>query len=65
MNYYEGRLYVTTYQSGGEGQIDTQTYVRTDIQTEKYDRKYSRPMGIDTTNEIRLGFSRRRIQLEF
>ena len=33
LNYYEVRLYVTTYQSVGEGQWNKHTDARTDIQT--------------------------------
>ena len=58
MNYV---FYVTTPQGGGEGQVDTQTKVGTYKQTNLIVQK-GRPMGIDTTHLIGLGFSQRRIQ---
>ena len=57
-------FYVTTYQSGGEGQGDTQTDVGTDRQTNLIG-EIGRPTGIETPHPIRLGFSRRISQSEF
>ena len=38
-------FYVTTYQSGGEGKGNTQTYVGTDRHTDKYYRTGMRTYG--------------------
>ena len=57
-------FYVTTSQRGGEGQGDTHTYVSTDRHTNLIG-KTGRPTEIDTTHQIELGFSWRRIQSEF
>ena len=57
-------FYVTTSQSGGEGQGDTQIDVGTDRQM-KLIGQTGRPTGIETTHPIGLVFSRRRIQSEF
>ena len=57
----EYAFYVTTSKSGVEGQGNTHTYVGTDIQTNMMVHKY-RPIGIETTGPIGLGFSWRIIQ---
>ena len=57
-------FYVTTSKSGGEGQGDTQTEVGADINTNLIGET-GRPMVIDTTHPIGLGFSQIIIQSEF
>ena len=57
-------FYATTSQSGSEGKGDTQTHVGTDRQTNLIGQTW-RHTGIETTHLIGLGFSLRRIQLEF
>ena len=49
-------FYVTTYQSGGEGQGDTQKDVGTYIKMNLIGHT-DRPMGIKVTYPIGLGFS--------
>ena len=56
-------FYVTAYQSGGEGQGDTQTDVRTNRQNNLIGQT-GRPTGIDTTHTIVSGFSQKIIQSE-
>ena len=57
-------FYVTTSQSGGEGQGNTHTDAGTDVQT-KLIRHTERPTETETTYPIGLIFIRIRIQLEF
>ena len=57
-------FYVTTYQSGGEGQGNTHTDVGTDIQMNFIGHTY-RPAVIEITYIIGMGFSRRIVQSEF
>ena len=53
LNYDEVTFYSTTYQSGGEGQGNTQTEVGTDRQI-NITGQTGRPTGIETTHIIRL-----------
>ena len=62
-NCYEIRLYITTYQIGGEVQGDTWTGNGTDRHI--YLIGYThRPLVIDITHPIVMGFSWIRIQLD-
>ena len=61
LKYDEVRLYITTSQSRGEGQGDTQTDSGTDRLIYQIVHA-GRPTGIDTTHPIILGFIPIRIQ---